>query len=381
MKILILGAGMMGRAIAFDLANFSKFDTITISDKDNKMLKEAKRFLKNKSIGYEILDSSNKVRTEKLFREYDIVISAIPYFFNYFLTKTAIINNTHFLDLGGNNKVVEKQIKLSNLAEKNKVIVIPDCGLAPGLVSIITKDIVEYFDEIDYVKIRVGGIPLKPIPPFNYQVVFSLNGLINEYVEDALVLDNKKIISKQSMTDIEEISFKAPFSKMEAFVTSGGVSTLPYTFRYIIKYLDYKTIRYPGHCNMFKSLLELGLGSEKPIKMDNKDLIPRNLLVKLLEEKIPKKGEDAVLLKVMSKGRKNNKEIEIEYEMIDYFDGKNDITAMMRTTGYPVSIIAQMINKKEITNKGVYTCESIVPTDIFFKELEKRKIRIRKKIV
>jgi len=380
-KILILGAGMMGRALAFDLFNFSKFDTITISDRDKKMLNEAKKFLKNKSIRYEILDASNKVRIEKFFGEYDIIISAIPYFFNYFLTKTAIKNKTHFLDLGGNNKVVEKQIKLSSLAEKNEVIVIPDCGLAPGLVSIITRDIVEYLDEVEYVKIRVGGLPLKPIPPFNYQIVFSLNGLINEYVEDAIVLDNKKIISKKSMTDIEEISFKPPFSKMEAFVTSGGVSTLPYTFRYIIKYIDYKTIRYPGHCKTFRPFFELDLGSEKPVKINNKDVIPRNLLVKLLEEKIPKKGKDVVLLKVISKGRKDKKEIELEYEMIDYIDEKNNITAMMRTTTYPVSIIAQMINNKEITKTGVNTCENIVPTDIFFKELEKRNIKIIKKIV
>jgi len=381
LKVLILGAGMMGRAIAFDLASFSKFNTITISDKDKKTLDSAKIFLKNKQVKYEVLDITNKEKVKEIFKKYDVVISAVPYFFNYSLTKTAIQTNTHFLDLGGNNKIVEKQLNLSDDAKENNVTIIPDCGLAPGMVSVITRDIVNYLDEIDYVKIRVGGLPLKPVPPFNYQIVFSLNGLINEYVEDALVLDNKKIISKNSMTEIENISFTYPFNKMETFLTSGGLSTLPYTFRYIIKYLDYKTIRYPGHCNMFKPILELGFGSEKPIKIKDKKIIPRDILIKLLKEKIPNKGKDVVLLKITSKGKKDNKELDIEYTLIDYFDEQNNITAMMRATGFPVSIIAQMINRQEITENGVCTCENIVPQDIFFKELEKRKIKIKKKIV
>lgn len=381
MKILILGSGMMGRAIAFDLANFSKFYTITIADKNRNILDSAKKFLGKKQIRYEILNLSNKAKTKKVFKKYDIVISAVPYFYNYFLSKTAVYTNTHFLDLGGNNKIVEKQLKLSKLAEKNGVIIIPDCGLAPGLVSVITRDIVNYLDEVDYVKIRVGGLPQKPVPPFNYQIVFSLNGLINEYIEDALVLDNGKIISKKSMTEVEEIFFPSLFSDMEAFLTSGGISTLPYTFRYIIKYLDYKTVRYPGHCKKFKPLLEIGLGSEKSIKIDNKKIIPRNILIKLLKEKIPDKGKDVVLLKVLSKGKKNNKKLNLEYEMIDYFDKNNNITSMMRTTGYPVSVIAQMINKKEITKSGVNTCENIVPPELFFKRLKKRNIKIKKKIV
>ncbi len=380
MNILVLGAGNMGRAIAFDLATFSKFDTVTICDKEKNNIELAKKILLNKKIKYKKIDIKNKKKVKDFFKENDIVVSAIPYNFNYFLTKIAIETNTNFIDLGGNNDIVEKQLKLSDLAEKNNVTIIPDCGLAPGLVSIITKDIVEYMDEVDFVKIRVGGLPLKPVPPFNYQIVFSLNGLINEYTEDAIILDNKKIISKKSMTELEDISFPYPFGKMEAFLTSGGCSTLPYTFRYIIKYLDYKTIRYPGHCKIMKPLLDIGLGSEKEIKIDNKKIIPRKLLIKLLEEKIPSKGKDVVLLKIISEGKKNNKKIKLEYMMIDYFDEKNNITSMMRTTGYPVSIIAQMFDKNIIKENGVYTCEKIIPPEYFFKQLEIRDIIINRKI-
>ena len=380
MDILVIGAGMMGRAVAFDLATFSKFEKITISDRDKETLESAKKFLADKKINHELIDDKDEEKVKDNFKKYDVVVSAIPYHFNYFLTKTAIDTNTHFIDLGGNNTIVEKQIELSDLAEKNNVTVIPDCGLAPGLVSIITRDVVDYMDKVDFVKLRVGGLPLKPVPPFNYQIVFSPNGLINEYLEDALILDNKKIVAKDSMTELEGISFPYPFSKMEAFLTSGGCSTLPYTFRYIIKYLDYKTIRYPSHCEMIKPMLDLGFGSEEPITINDKKIVPRKVLIKLLTEKIPSKGKDVVLLKVISEGIKDSKKVNLEYMLIDYFDEENNITSMMRTTAYPVAIIADMIHTGVIKKRGVYTCENIVPPKPFFKELEKRNIKIKKEI-
>ena len=380
MNIIILGAGKIGRAIAYDLSIFSKFKKITLADKLNENLDSAKNLLKNKKISYLFLDVNNKKKLKDLFLKNDIVISAIPYHYNFELTKIAVESNTHFIDLGGNNNIVEKQLSLDSKAETKKLIIIPDCGLAPGLVSVITRDIVDFLDQVEYVKIRVGGLPLKPVPPFNYQLVFSVNGLINEYLEDALILDNKKIILKNSMTELEEINFPYPFSKMEAFLTSGGCSTLPYTFRYIIKYLDYKTIRYPGHCKMIKPILDIGLGSENEIKIENKKIIPRKLLIKLLKEKIPNKGQDVVLLKVFAEGKKNNKKTKVEYQMIDYYDIENNITAMMRTTAYPVSVIAQMIEKNQIKKFGVKTSEKIIPPELFFKELEIRNIIINRKI-
>jgi len=380
MNIIILGAGLMGRAIVFDLINYSNFEKITLIDNNKLNLKLAKKLFKNKKISIDSLDVNNKFYMRKKLEKNDIVISAIPYDYNYFLTKIAIDTKTHFVDLGGNNTIVENQKTLNQKAQASKVIVIPDCGLAPGLVSIITRDIVNYYDSVDYVKLRVGGLPKNPIPPFNYQFVFSPNGLINEYVQDAIILDNKKIVYKKSMTELEKITFPKTFGNMEAFITSGGCSTLPYTFRYIIKYLDYKTIRYPGHCEKFKLLLELGLGYDKPIKINGVKINPREILIKFLEKVIPTTGEDVVLLKVFTKGVKNNIKSKIEYTMIDYFDKKNNITSMMRTTGYPVSIIAQMIEQKIIDKYGVFTSEEIINPKYFFKELEKRGIIIEKRI-
>jgi lysine 6-dehydrogenase len=380
MNILILGAGMMGRAIAYDLAKFSNFNKITIVDNDHKTIKSAKDFL-NEKLDFKKIDIKNKSETKKIFQNNNIAISAIPYDFNYFLSKIAIETKTHFIDLGGNNDIVKKQLELSEKAKENNILIVPDSGLAPGLTSVITKDIIETMDHIESVKIRVGGLPLKPKPPLNYQIVFSPNGLLNEYVEDSVILDNGKIVKKESMTEIEVISFPKPFEKMEAFLTSGGCSTLPFTYKDKIKYLDYKTIRYPGHCEKFKTLLSLGFANKNSISIDGKKIIPREVLSYLLLKYLQKNKEDVVLLKVIAKGSVNKKKKILVYSIIDYYDRTNKITAMMRTTAYPTSIIAQFIEGGKIKKYGVYCPHEIVPCKPFFNELEKRNIRINKKLI
>ena len=260
------------------------------------------------------------------------------------------------------------------------VTIIPDCGLAPGLTSVIVHDIVEQMDTVNYVKLRVGGLPINPQPPLNYQIVFSPYGLINEYVEDAIVLDHGKIIKKKSMEELEKIEFPEPFNEMEAFSTSGGCSTLPYTYKDEIGYLDYKTIRYPAHCEKFKTFLDIGLADEKEIKIGEQQVAPRDLFASVLLKNLPINGKDVVLIKVLSEGTKDSKKQCLEYTLIDYYDEENNITSMMRTTGYPVSIIAQMIEQGIIKEHGVFCSEEIVPCKSFFEELKKRDIKINKEI-
>lgn len=371
---------MMGQAIVYDLIKNSNYDNISIADNNKFQLNRAKKFLKTNEIQYIPINKKKSNSLKGLFSHNQTVISAIPYQYNYELTKIAIKSKTNFLDLGGNYKIVNKQKTLSDLAKKNNVTIIPDCGLAPGMTSTITKDIVENLDIINFVKIRVGGLPLKPKPPLNYQIVFSPNGLINEYVEDSIILKDKKIIKKKSMTEIEKIYFRKPFGEMEAFLTSGGSSTLPYTYKNKIKYLDYKTIRYPGHCEKFKVLLYIILGDENTIKIDNINLKPRDILIEFLKKNLPINKQDVVLLRVLSQGEKDGKLININYNLIDYYSKEDNLTAMMRTTSFPVSIISQMIERQIITKKGVFCQEEIVPCKSFFDELEKRNIIINKEI-
>ena len=378
MKALVIGAGMMGRAIAYDLCKHSNFEGIAVADLDRKTMQSAKKFLEREEIDFLILNVEKINDVKKYFQNYDVAISAVPYKFNYILAKTAIETKTHFLDLGGNNDIVNKERDLFEKARKKSVTIVPDCGLAPGLTSVIVRDIVEQMDSVDCVTIRVGGLPLCPEPPLDYQIVFSPYGLINEYVEDAVVLDRGRIIKKKSMTKLEKIEFPEPFGMMEAFLTSGGCSTLPYTYRDRIGYLDYKTVRYPGHCEKFKILLNLGVAGKKAIRIGKQKVFPMDLFATLLLKNLPVNGKDVVWIKVQGKGIKNGKNQCLEYTVMDYYDEENDITAMMRTTGYPVSIIAQMIEQGIIKERGVFCSEEIVPCKPFFDELRKRKIQIKK---
>lgn len=374
MKVLVLGAGMMGRAIAYDLDRFSNFDEILIGERDNTIRLSAKQFLKGTRVKVIPADADKTSKVKDLFQKVDVAISAVPYRFNYELAKIAVEKKTHFIDLGGNNSIVENERNLSLKAKKNNVTIIPDSGLAPGLVSIITHDIVDHMDVVESVRLRVGGLPRHPKPPLNYQIVFSPYGLINEYIEDAIILDHGKIVQRHSMTELESIRFPEPFGKMEAFLTSGGCSTLPLTYKNRIGYLDYKTIRYPGHCEKIKAVLDLGFADETKLDIKGQAVVPRDVFASLLTKKIPTSGEDVVLLKVLSTGIKNGEKRSRDYLMIDYYDRNSHLTAMMRTTGFPASITAQMIENGTIQKRGVFCPEEIIPPALFFSELKKRDI-------
>ena len=163
------------------------------------------------------------------------------------LARAAIEARTNFCDLGGNNSVVDSELALDAQARAAGINIIPDCGLAPGMVSVLAAHGAARFRRLDELHIRVGGLPQKPRPPLDYQIVFSVEGLINEYVERARVIRDGEIIEVESMTEVESLQFPAPFGQMEAFQTSGGTSTLPETFLGRIRELDYKTIRYTGN--------------------------------------------------------------------------------------------------------------------------------------
>ncbi len=380
MDVLVIGAGMMGRAIAFDLARHSDFTRILLVDSNKTTLETARAFLQNAPVDYKNLDVTNRQQINKAIGNVDVAISAVPYFFNVTLATAAIQASTHFIDLGGNNEVVAAERALAADARRHHVTVIPDCGLAPGLVSVITRDIVETLDTVKSVKLRVGGLPVHPKPPLNYQLVFSPDGLINEYVEDAMILDHGKVRKKPSMTELETLRFPAPFGAMEAFLTSGGCSTLPYTYQHKIHYLDYKTIRYPGHCAKIKAILDLGFADQQPLPVGTAMIRPRDILTALLKYHLPSEGEDVVLLKVTGAGTKDGSPVCLEYRLIDYCDTRNGVSAMMRTTGYPVSITSQFIASGLIPTPGVFCPEEIIPYAPMVTELKKRGVILKRVI-
>ena len=378
MKFLVLGAGKMGYAVAYDLIRGSKVEKVVVADSNTDNLKELVKRLPDEKIIPVELDVTNEEELAQLMAEIDVAVSCITYKHNYELAKIALATKTHFVDLGGNEEIVAKEFMLDELAKEQGVTIIPDLGLAPGLVSLLAVSAAESFDEIYDIRLRVGGLPANPDECFmDYCQVFSIDGLINEYNEDCTVLRDGKIFSVPSLSDNESIEFPRPFGTMEAFNTSGGISTLPKSYLGRVQHLDYKTIRYPGHCDTIHMLKELGLMSKEAVETASGPVVPRDLLFKLLSDKLPKDEPDVVLVRVMVSGLKDKKPVQIVWDCIDYADQAAGLTAMMRMTAFPASIVAQMIARGDITERGVLRQETTVPTKLFLAELDGRGIRLQ----
>lgn len=375
MKIAVVGAGLMGRAAVYDLAKNPDVKKIGVFDIDLKLAQNVgKKYGYGKTVAKKF-DAGDVKTAQKLFKPYDAVISAVTYKYNPGLAKAAIKARAHFFDLGGNNSAVNQEFKLTTEAKKAGVVVIPDCGLAPGMVSVLAAGDLAKFDKPDSLHIRVGGLPQKPRPPLNYQMVFSAEGLINEYYEPVVAIKKGKKITLPPMTDVETLNFRG-IGKLEAFTTSGGTSTLPKTYGKVLKNLDYKTIRYPGHCHLFKMMMDIGLCEWDAISVDGVKVSPRSVLKQVMDNNLSFGEPDLVLVRVTTEGKIKGKKKKHVSEIIDRQDKKTGLTAMMRCTSFPITIIAWMACAGHITKRGVVPQEKAVDPDLFRKELKKRNIQL-----
>jgi lysine 6-dehydrogenase len=377
MKILVLGAGRMGLGAAYDLAHNSNVEAVTLADLEIERARAVAKTIRSDKVTPAHVDVTNSEQVIELMRGHDAAISCVVYHHNLRLARAALSARVNFCDLGGNNSVVDEELALDEEARRAGINIIPDCGLAPGMVSVLVAHGAERFERLDEVHIRVGGLPQHPRPPLDYQMVFSVEGLINEYVEVARVIRDGRIVEVDSMTELERLEFPEPFGLMEAFQTSGGTSTLPETFRGRLRELDYKTIRYPGHCERFKLLIDLGLASSEEIELDGVRVSPRRVLGEMLMRHLPSDEPDVVLIRVEFRGIAEGSESRLRYDIIDRFDERTGLSAMMRTTAFPASIIAQMMAQGRTLQKGAIPQERAIPSGSFIAELAARNIKIR----
>ena len=371
MNILVLGAGRMGLGAVFDLAKQPGVETVTVAD---AVAERAQKIAS--SVGGKVrpvhIDVADHAAVVDLMRGHASAISCVNYWYNEQLARAAIEAGTNFCDLGGNNSVVDAELALDERARAAGINIIPDCGLAPGMVAVLVAHGARQFAQLDEVHIRVGGLPQNPQPPLDYQLVFSVEGLINEYIERARVVRDGKIVEVDSMTEVEELEFPAPFGKMEAFQTSGGTSTLVETFLGRVRELDYKTIRYPGHCAKFKAMIDLGLCSSDAIDVDGASVKPRRVLGELLVRNLPADEPDVVLVRVEFRGDGRS----LRYDIIDRQDEATGLSAMMRTTAFPASIVALMMARGQTEKKGALPQERCIPPELFMQELAAREIKV-----
>ncbi|MFN2400025.1 MAG: saccharopine dehydrogenase family protein [Gemmatimonadaceae bacterium] len=381
MRMLVLGAGLQGSACAYDLLQNPEVSEVRLAD---IAIGHVPAFLapySGKRLIPTPLDVRDRGATLALMEQSDAVMSAIPYYFNLELATLAIKAGTNFSDLGGNTEIVLQQKQLDERARERNVTVIPDCGLAPGMVNILVQHAIEQFDSVESARIYVGGLPQRPEPPLNYQIVYSLEGVLDYYTTLSLVLRDGKITRVKALSERESVVFADGVGELEAFHSAGGISTLASRHEGKIPTMEYKTLRYPGHAATMEAIRDLGLLDLAPVDVKGMKVVPRDVFVSIVHPRLTKTdGRDLVALRIAVRGIKNGKPGSFGWELLNYFDEARGISAMMQTTGYSLSITGQMQARGEIQPPGVHTPDECVPAMRYVEELRKRGVNVEQQV-
>jgi lysine 6-dehydrogenase len=377
MRMLVLGAGLQGSACTYDLLQNPEVSQVRLADVRFDHLPE---FLKPHS-GPRLIPTTLDVRDREavlaVMRESDAVMSAIPYYFNLALAECAVEAGVHFCDLGGNTEIVFQQKELAARARAKGVTVIPDCGVAPGMVNILAEHGIRQLDTVESVRIYVGGLPQDPQPPLDYQVVYSLEGVLDYYTTLSWVLRGGQRTQMTALSEREPVEFPAPVGTLEAFHTAGGLSTMAFRYEGRIPEMEYKTLRYPGHAEIMETIRDLGLLDVEPVDVKGVKVSPREVFVAVVGPKLTKpKGKDLLALRVLVRGRKDGRAAERRFDLVDRYDEAHGISAMMRTTGYSLSITGQMQARRQVGPAGVWTPDECMPAEEYIEELRRRGIEL-----
>jgi lysine 6-dehydrogenase len=283
-------------------------------------------------------------------------------------------------DFGGNTGVVRSQLARDSDAKRAGVTIVPDCGMGPGLNVSLACYAMEMLDRPREVLIWDGGLPQKPEPPWNYEMTFNIGGLTNEYYGHAYFLRDGRVTEVPCFDGYELLEFAPPLGSLEAFVTSGGLSTAPWTFEGKLKRLENKTLRYPGHCAQFKAFSDLGLLATEPVAVDGVRVVPRHVLHTLLEPQIHRDlVRDVCVMRVTASGEKASREARATIDLVDYYDEATGFTAMQRLTGWHASIIAALAAEGRVA-PGAVPVEKAVPGKTIAEEARRRGIEIRDRV-
>ena len=380
----VLGSGRQGTAAAYDMARWGDACHVILADLDLEVARrvaERVNALLDASIAVPAqVDVTDLEAVERLLTGVDAFLSAVPYVYNLDITRAAIQARAHMCDLGGNTDIVRQQHGFDAEARAADISVIPDCGLVPGMGSSLVVYAMELLDEVTDIYMWDGGIPQNPRPPFNYLLTFHIAGLTNEYAEPAIFIRGGKVVEVEPITELETVEFPEPIGTLEAFVTGGGTSTMPWTFHGRLRTLQNKTLRYPGHFVRLRAFYDLGLWELMPIQVGEVKVVPREVFHALFEPKVIFPGDrDIVIVRVKAVGKKGDQDAEAVVELVDRFDEETGFTAMERTTGWSAAIVAQMMARGQ-TPSGAGGVETFVPARPFVEELRRRGLNVTERV-
>ncbi|HEX6307354.1 MAG TPA: saccharopine dehydrogenase C-terminal domain-containing protein [Longimicrobiales bacterium] len=379
MRMLVMGAGLQGSACAYDLLQNPAVEEVVLADVRLDSLPHfLDRYRRDSRLRVVRTDARRADDVRRAMDGVAACMNALPYYFNLDITRIAVEQGIHYCDLGGNTAIVFDQLKLDDKAKERGISVVPDCGLAPGMVNILAAAGIAALDEPETVRIWVGGLPQDPEPPLNYQIVYSLHGVLDYYTTQSWVLRDGEPVEVEALSDLEAVEFPEPLGTLEAFHTAGGLSTMPWTYRDRLRNMEYKTLRYPGHADAIRVIRDLGLLGLDPVEVAGGSVIPRDVFIACAEPRLRKpESRDLVALRVEAAGRKAGRPHRVVFDLIDYQDERSGITAMERTTGFSLSITGQMQTRDHVKS-GVLTPDLAIDADEYIAELRKRHIDIQR---
>jgi lysine 6-dehydrogenase len=374
MKVVVLGTGIQGQTVAYDLVQAKGVASILLTDTDAAKLASAATWLNSPKVQTKIVDVSHAPDLKAAIRGSTVVINCAPYDFCLPVTLAAIAEKVSLVDLGGDTEVVRKQLALDSEAKSAGIVVVPDCGVSPGITNVMVGHAMDKLDSANEVWIRDGGLPQNPKPPLFYSKLFSIDVLINEYNGKTNAVRDFKIVDVDSLSDVEELDLPSPVGRCEATYGMGMLSSLPWTYQGRIRNMDNKFIRYPGHLSFFSTLKTMGFFDSKPLVSN---VSARDITKQILDTYLDDPSvQDLYVIKIKVNGLKSNQPVNLEYSMLDFCDEKTGLSSMSRGTGFSASIVAQMIASGMIGETGVIPPERLPHKDHFFEELKARGFQV-----
>jgi lysine 6-dehydrogenase len=350
MKIIVLGGGLVGGPMAMDLSKDPGYD-VTVADIDEKSLEALKQ---KSNIRTACKDLSNPSEVAKLVSGFDFVINAVPGFMGFQTLKAIIEAGKNVVDIAF---FIEDPFLLDDLARKNNVTAIMDCGVAPGMCNVLIGHANNLLDISENIIYYVGGLPEIREWPYEYKAVFSPVDVIEEYTRPARYVENGNLITRPALSDPELINFPG-VGTLEAFNTD-GLRSLATTIK--CGNMKEKTLRYPGHIEKMAVLRETGFFSQDPVEIKGIQVRPIDFTAKLLFPKWKlKEGEvDITVMKVVVEGKKDGKNVRYSYDLLDKYDPSTRVHSMARTTGYTATVALRMIAEGLYNHKGITVPEYI----------------------
>ena len=349
-KIIVLGVGLVGAPMAFDLAKSGEFD-VTVADYSAASLL---KFKNNPQIKTIEKDLSDAVNVSALVKGYDMVLSAVPGFMGFNTLKAVIEAGKNVIDIAF---FPEDLFELDELAKQNNVIAISDIGVAPGMSNVLIGYVDHLLDKTEKAVTYVGGLPKVREWPYEYKAVFSPIDVIEEYTRPARYIEHGKMVVKPALSDPELLNFPG-IGTLEAF-NSDGLRSLADTID--APYMIEKTLRYQGHIDKMKVLRETGFFDKEPIEINGAMISPLEFTTRLLfpKWKLEEGEEDITVMRVIVEGKRDNINVSYVYDLFDTYNPATKVHSMARTTGYTATMALRMVSKGLYSRKGVSAPEFI----------------------